>query len=604
MFYSKIRNQKVPYLTTLHLLFWCHFFLMPLPGNAQLVGETSRLTVGLAGAESNGSSIRSAISPSGSLVAFESAAQNLVPQDKNNAADIFIASTTNGKILRSSVGRRFVESNGPSSAPRVSAQTPNGSYVIVYESDASNLSRNRKTPDQNGFQDIYATVFPSRFTFKVSRGVDNSSTNGRSEAPDIALLAEPNRLFIVYSSKATNIVSDDTNAYFDIFLSRITLPSELSESLEPESRIITTRISRSAAGNSETDGDSTAPRISGDGSTIVFESEATNLVQGITTQGKQIFLYDLKSGAISLLSRGLDGQPGNANSRSPAINYNGRFISFLSLATNISFDGLTPPAPTYQVFRHDVRNSGRNQRVNVTPLGAAGNSQNPVGMSVDIDASGRFVIFSDRADNLSDDTNSVSDIFIKDMDTSILERVSRNKSGASPSAASFFPSLNRSSFTALTGIATYASAADDIVDQDLSSNTDIFRVSLSFPELPVSPQTILNVPPDIAISAGTAKLSLEKFSRATTSELHSSAALKQISSTRTTPRASYLISYNREDSNGRTINRSKLLAKRNTATIRNLRPGTYSVSYQVLINSNGRVTGKTKPSPRQRFTVD
>jgi Tol biopolymer transport system component len=78
--------------------------------------------------------------------------------------------------------------------------------------------------------------------------------------------------------------------------------------------------------------------LSGDGARLVFASEATNLVSSLndTNRASDVFLRDVKTGTASLVSVTPDGQSGNGPSFNPMISPNGRYVAFVSLATNLS----------------------------------------------------------------------------------------------------------------------------------------------------------------------------------------------------------------------------------------------------------------------------
>lgn len=87
--------------------------------------------------------------------------------------------------------------------------------------------------------------------------------------------------------------------------------------------------------STQANGRSLAPAISQDGRYIVFVSEATNLAAGDTNAAADIFLYDRVGESISLVSQGLEGQPADGASGGASISADGRFIAFTSWATNL-----------------------------------------------------------------------------------------------------------------------------------------------------------------------------------------------------------------------------------------------------------------------------
>jgi Tol biopolymer transport system component len=112
-------------------------------------GTTTRVSVGLAGAEGNGDSSSCSISSDGRYVAFVSDADNLlgVGNDNNGFFDVFVHDLQTGTTTRVSVNSAGTEGNDTSSDPSISA---NGKYV-AFESDATNLVAS----DNNNIFDIF-----------------------------------------------------------------------------------------------------------------------------------------------------------------------------------------------------------------------------------------------------------------------------------------------------------------------------------------------------------------------------------------------------------------------------------------------------------------
>ena len=153
--------------------------------------------------------------------------------------------------------------------------------------------------------------------------------------------------------------------------------------------------SNGAAGNSA----SSTPSISGDGRLIAFVSQATNLVTGVS--GSQIYVHDRQTNQTSLVSRDNNASVTNAGggaSSAPAISADGRFVAFVSQATNLLAPG-TPAMPAgQQIYVRDLQTgltsllSGDN---NATPNPGDGVSSAPA-----ISADGRFVAFDSLSTNL------------------------------------------------------------------------------------------------------------------------------------------------------------------------------------------------------------
>ena len=92
-----------------------------------------------------------------------------------------------------------------------------------------------------------------------------------------------------------------------------------------------------AFGGGDADGPASEPRISADGRYVAFVSEATNLVEGDTNGVADIFVFDRLTGVTERMSVGSDGAEANgASTRSLDVSYDGRFVVFGTEATNLA----------------------------------------------------------------------------------------------------------------------------------------------------------------------------------------------------------------------------------------------------------------------------
>lgn len=186
---------------------------------------------------------------------------------------------------------------------------------------------------------------------------------------------------------------------------------------------ITDRISVDSHGN-EGNRQSRFPAISHDGRYVVFVSGASNLVRGDTNSLDDVFVRDRWTGTTARLSVDSGGNQANGYSTLPAISGNGRYIAFYSTASNL-VPGDTNHAG--DIFVHD-RQSGLTERVSVDNEGnqANGDSYFYIALSQD----GRYVAFGSKASNLvPGDTNGTWDAFVRDRRTGTTERVSVSSAG-------------------------------------------------------------------------------------------------------------------------------------------------------------------------------
>ena len=164
------------------------------------------------------------------------------------------------------------EPNGGVGNPSISA---NGRFV-AFASDASNLVAG----DSGVVTDI--------FLYDLDAGTLRSITaNGNDDSRRPAISADGR--FVAFESRATNLVADDTNGAFDIFVYDA----------------VTDTLELLAQGGGQGNFDLAAPSISADGRIVVFDSRASNLAAGDTNGGvDDVFLYDRNTNTTELLTAG------------------------------------------------------------------------------------------------------------------------------------------------------------------------------------------------------------------------------------------------------------------------------------------------------------
>ncbi len=185
----------------------------------------------------------------------------------------------------------------------------------------------------------------------------------------------------------------------------------------------TSRVSIASDGT-QGNGSSGDPAISADGRYVAFRSWASNLVSSDTNDTWDIFVHDRQTGEISPISMASDGSQGDSLSYSPSISADGRYVAFVSEATNL-VSGDTNNAP--DIFVHD-RQTGETSRVSVASDGSQGNAGS---YRPSVSGNGNYVTFDSEATNLvPGDTNNGSDIFVHDRQTGETSRVSVASDGS------------------------------------------------------------------------------------------------------------------------------------------------------------------------------
>jgi Tol biopolymer transport system component len=246
-------------------------------------GTTERASVDSFGNQANGFNAPSpGISDDGRYVAFHSDASNLIPDDTNSNTDAFVHDRVSGATERvaTEAGNNMVDISGDgryvvfdSFAPLVPDDTNEGGDVFVHDRETG--ATERVSVDSAGneadtgasyvVQSLYATI----------------SANGRH---------------VEFVSNATNLVSGDTNATWDVFVhdrqtgatERISVDSDENQSHEP-------RVPPSS-------GPAIFSYLSADGRFAAFLSSASDLFAGDTDGQQDVFVRDRLAGTTELAS--------------------------------------------------------------------------------------------------------------------------------------------------------------------------------------------------------------------------------------------------------------------------------------------------------------
>ena len=217
----------------------------------------------------------------------------------------------------------------------------------------------------------------------------------------------------------------------------------------------------SIAGAGEANGESGRPDISADGRFVAFESGATNLAPGDTNEQIDIFVFDRQEGSTSLVTEAADGTPADSVSRFPSVSDDGRFVSFVSVASN-----LVPGVAGQHVYVKDLE-TGAIELASRSTSGAAGNADS---LFSTLSADGRYVVYDSIAGNLvPGDTNNSFDVFVFDRLERRTERLSVSSTGGQ------LTGLSGGGVISADGrFAAFYSYASNVVPSDLNNTQDIF----------------------------------------------------------------------------------------------------------------------------------
>ncbi|MBW4464004.1 MAG: PD40 domain-containing protein [Pegethrix bostrychoides GSE-TBD4-15B] len=356
-------------------------------------------------------------------------------------------------------------------APVLSA---NGRYLAF----ATGLNLIPGDPAGEG-SDIFLLDLATQQIQQVS--VSSQGGNGNQFAFYDSLSISADGRYIAFASDATNLAPNDTNGETDVFVRDILTGTTVLASVS----------SSGAQLAANTLDFNLRPAISANGQFVVFQSEANNLVANDTNGDDQdIFVRDLRAGTttrVSVNSRGEQSKPWNviasADSRTPSISGDGRFVAFESNAINL--DSRDTGANNFDIFVHD-RQTGQTRQVSVSSQGTAATGESSQETSIGfsktswstnavISANGRYVVFQSGATNLvPNDTNDRVDIFRHDLQTNETILISAGLNGSLANGGSSISFSRNGAIPSDGRYVVFQSFASNLVPNDNNNALDVF----------------------------------------------------------------------------------------------------------------------------------
>lgn len=379
-------------------------FAVSLPAD----GSASFLTIAQGNSHARAADAASAsISADGRFVAFLSYAA-LAGADTNTVADIYVLDRSTG-----SVGLETPEYAGRAFDPALTAPRLSGDgRLLVYVTSAS--------PDGAGTAAGRTIMVRDRST-GITRALlaGGERPNGDSRDPWITTDGRS----VIFASSSTNLaeISDANGAAEDVFTADV-------------GTMAVRRISVDSAGRQPADGASYAPVASHDGRYVAFSSTAAlDESTGPAGAGRPrvtVYLRDTVLGATTRISEAPGGAAANGSSYDASISADGRFVAFVSDATNLAGGRDRNGAP--DIYLRDILARAtslvsRNDRGDA----ANGPSRRPA-----LSSDARVIVFQSDASNLTcgarcraedRDINLVSDIFALDRGPGRISRVSAGR---------------------------------------------------------------------------------------------------------------------------------------------------------------------------------
>jgi len=431
-------------------------------------GTIERINVSTDGRQPNrfAGSFSPAMSADGRYVAFSSEADNLVPGDTNNRSDVFVRDRVLGTTLRASVASDGSEADDFGSNYTIGSVTPaisaDGRWV-AFASRAADLVPG----DLNGAVDVFVHDRVAGGTELVSA----SGGGGGAEAPAISADGR----FVAFQTR-DRLIPADGNGQIDVYVrdrrtGGLVMASVASDGSLPAA--------------ADPDG-STNGAISADGQVVAFESDAA-LVPGLGIGQGRIYVHDFVAGTTRLAS----GPSSTASSARPALSADGRFVAFDTTAPELA----PPGASGRQVYVRDLV-SGALALVSVgsdgTP-GRDGNYDDDGSFAPAVSDDGRYVAFVSAAEGLDPKDPIFAHYYVRDVATGTTTRVSGTlgprygfgtQTGIYPSSARLAPAISADG-----ALVAFTSESTDLVVGDTNAVHDIFVHAVAEPPPPPTSTT-------------------------------------------------------------------------------------------------------------------
>jgi Tol biopolymer transport system component len=337
-------------------------------------GRTILMSRTTQGALNNGNARHVAVSGDGTAVAFTTNASTF--PGENGFFQVYVRDLDRRRTILVSLTTEGDPAQGTCDQPSLSRTGER----VVFSCDADNF------PGRDGTSDVYLHDVTTRRTVLVSRRSAGPAANGDSNIYGASISGGGN--LVVFQSDSSNLPgggSTSTHAYLrNLRAGR------------------TTQLDHRPNGT-PANGPSYEPAISANGRYAGFHSSAGNLPGGSGSY-YQVYLLDLQTGRLKLVSRNNQGTPGDADSQYASVSNRGD-VAFESQASNLG--GNT--AWTYNAFLRR-REMGRTIFLGRTNAGglADGSTQEPV-----VNADGRFAAFWSSADNLPEGDGSTEHVYLR-----------------------------------------------------------------------------------------------------------------------------------------------------------------------------------------------
>jgi Tol biopolymer transport system component len=460
-----------------------------------LVDErTELISVNAAGTGSgNGMSWWPVLTPDGGHVVFLSHASDLVTGDVNGLEDVFVRSVKGGTTSRVSVGPSFqypapfrelsspfMSSDGRyvgfTALTELGALMPQGKGLVrtIIGRDmeeermiwvAENVMSLLGSPTVRSYNPVMSED-GAYVAFKVEEGARVMRYHLESRTTEVVATNAVVNGFTIEDTSGPGMTSDGR---FVVYAGRdlVSSPSQIFRWDAETGETVLISVNREGSGPGN--GISDTPWVSADGRYVTFLSHATDLVEGELDQISKLYVRDVELGTTRLLSVAEDGEPGVHDLVWPFVSTHAEVTVFDVPDDRYVVGDVNRMFDVFGIQfgdeAADLVSVGSPGTRSVTAFGPSHVGQGS------LSADGRYVAFVSQSDDLvSNDANGLSDVFMRDLVTGQTILVSVNQDGTgSGNGMSTAPTISADG-----RFVAFQSMASDLVDHDDNDRNDVF----------------------------------------------------------------------------------------------------------------------------------
>jgi Tol biopolymer transport system component len=281
----------------------------------------------------------------------------------------------------------------------------------------------------------------------VSASAEGQPSNGLSS---FGLSASADGRYVAFASMATNLHPEDTDQSVDVYVKDLHTGA--------------VRLASQNADGVKGDALSIRPSISADGQRVAFASAAGNLSPDDADGYFDLYVKDLRSGALTVASRTADGTKAAGGVNSAVLSADGSTAAFSSAATNLSPEATDGESHVY-VKRLDTG------ELTLADGGVIARPDEQIGASTAaLSADGGVVAFVTDAAGLDPaDTDRRADVYVRSLTSGEVRLASANAEGVKGALPSTGASLSADGSRV-----AFETSSGNLVPEDADDNADVY----------------------------------------------------------------------------------------------------------------------------------